>query len=242
MIEFQSAEPIHTFSPSERWYLLGTVTAMAAIGMRRQRAASLCLAAAAGSFAYRGLVGHWPPLPMPPGARGLERGDTRVALAGNRGSHVYESVRLEAPVADVYRFWRHLENLPRFMSNLESVTVTSRGRSHWIAKGPGGVSVEWHAEVINEVENQVIGWRSLLGGDVSTAGSVNFDAVRDGRETQVTVHLQYAPPAGRVGSLVASLFGRAPSQTIREDLRRFKQLIEAGEIPRVAAAADGRAQ
>ena len=92
--------------------------------------------------------------------------------------------------------------------------------------------VEWDAEIINEVENKIIGWRSLPGSDVVTAGSVNFDSVRAGRSTQVSVNLQYSAPAGRAGRLVAFLFGKAPSQTIREDLRRFKQLMEAGEAPR----------
>jgi uncharacterized membrane protein len=93
------------------------------------------------------------------------------------------------------------------------------------------VRVEWDAEIINESENQVIGWRSLPGSDVVSAGSVNFDSVR-GDSTQVTVRLQYEAPAGRAGELAAALLGRAPSQTLREDLRRFKQLLEAGEIAR----------
>jgi uncharacterized membrane protein len=167
--------------------------------------------------------------------RYLASDDTKTALAGTRGIHVRESVRLERPVTDLYRLWRRLENLPRFMSHLERVTETSDRRSHWIARGPAGLAVEWDAEIINEVENQVVGWRSLPGSDVVTAGSVNFDAVRGGRGTQISVHLQYALPAGRVGAAVASLFGSEPSQTIREDLRRFKRLLEAGEVPRATA-------
>ena len=87
--------------------------------------------------------------------------------------------------------------------------------------------VEWDAEIINEIENKVIGWRSLPGADVITAGSVNFQAVRGGAATQVYVHLQYAAPAGRVGALVASITGTEPSQSIREELGRLKQLLEA---------------
>ena len=162
---------------------------------------------------------------------------TKTALGGERGVHVRESVRLEVPVADVYRFWRRLENLPRFMTHLNRVTETSDGKSHWVAAGPAGLAVEWEAEIINEIENKVLAWRSLPGSDVVTAGSVNFDAARGGRSTQVSVHLQYAPPAGKAGALVASLFGREPSQTVREDLRHFKQLLEAGEIPRATATA-----
>ena len=132
--------------------------------------------------------------------------------------HVRESIRLEVPLADVYRFWRRLENLPRFMTHLDRVTE-SLGRPVALGgRGPAGLAVEWDAEIINEVENKVIAWRSLPGSDVVTAGSVNFDAARGGRSTQVSVHLQYAPPAGKAGALIASLFGREPSQTIREDL------------------------
>ena len=97
--------------------------------------------------------------------------------------------------------------------------------------------VEWDAEIINEIENMLIAWRSLPGSDVVVAGSVNFDRVRGGRSTQVSVHLQYEPPAGRVGASVATVFGREPSQTIREDLRRLKQVLEAGELARAVPAA-----
>ena len=107
--------------------------------------------------------------------------DTRVALAGDRGVHVFEAVRLERPLGEIYLFWRTLENLPRFMSHLESVTQSATARSRWVAKGPAGLRVEWNAEIINEVPNQVIAWRSLPGSDVVTAGSVNFDMVRGGR-------------------------------------------------------------
>jgi uncharacterized membrane protein len=158
--------------------------------------------------------------------------DSRTALGGDRGVRVRDAIRLEMPVAEVYRFWRQLENLPRFLTHLERVTELGEGRSHWVAKGPAGMRVEWDAEIINEVENKVIGWRSIPGGDVATAGSVTFEPARAGRSTQVTVNLQYAAPAGQLGTWVATLFGREPSQTIREDLRRFKQLLEAGEVAR----------
>ena len=163
--------------------------------------------------------------------------NTKTALGGVRGVHVRESIRLEVPLADVYGFWRRLENLPRFMTHLDRVTESSDGKSHWVAAGPAGLAVEWDAEIINEVDNKLIAWRSLPGSDVVSAGSVNFDAARAGRSTEVSVDLQYAPPAGKAGALIASLFGREPSQTIREDLRHFKQLLEAGEIPRATATA-----
>jgi len=153
--------------------------------------------------------------------------DTRDALGGDNGIRVLESIRIDRPVEELYRFWRNLTDLPRFMSHLERVDELGGRRSHWVAKGPAGSHVEWDAEIINEVPNQVIGWQSLPVSDVVTAGSVNFDRAADGRATDVTVHLQYAPPAGRLGKVVAQLFGTEPAQAIREDLRRLKTLLEA---------------
>jgi uncharacterized membrane protein len=106
-----------------------------------------------------------------------------------------------------------------------------------VANGPAGLAVTWNAEIVSEVENTLIAWRSLPGSDVVTAGSVTFTSARGGRSTQVSVRLQYAPPAGKAGALIASLFGREPSQTIREDMRHFKQQLEAGERPRATAKA-----
>jgi uncharacterized membrane protein len=219
-------EPARKTHDLESWACLAGATAIIAYGFSRRSAPGAWLAVAATPLAYRGLTGQWPRV------NGRRNGDTRTVLAGNRGIHVREAIRLEKPVEEVYRFWRQLPNLPRFMSHLDEVRDLGNGRSHWVAKGPAGMNVEWDAEIINEVENQVIGWRSLPGSDVVTAGSVNFDVVRDGRSTQVTVHLQYAPPAGKAGALIATLFGKEPSQTIREDLRHVKHLLEAGEIPR----------
>ena len=221
-----------TLGGLERWGSVTTAAALMLYGVSRRTPAGIGLALAATPLAYRGLAGRWPP-PMTTRHPGPEA--TRAALSGGRGLVVQESVRLELPVAEVYQFWRRLENLPRFMDHLHQVTDTGNGRSHWMAKGPGGVLVEWDAEIINEVENQVIGWRSLPGGDVTVAGSVNFDSVRAGRGTQLTVRLQYAPPAGRVGAFVSMLAGSEPSQTIREDLRRLKQILEAGEVARATA-------
>jgi uncharacterized membrane protein len=224
--DFSESTPISTLRAIDRWASLTTATAVMAYGFSRRSVSGVCLAAAATPLAYRGIVGEWPRL-----GNGAARDDTRVALSGERGVHVRESLRLEKPVYDVYRFWHQLENLPRFMSYLERVTDLGNGRSHWVAKGPADMRVEWDAEIINDVTNKVIGWRSLPGSDVVTAGSVNFSSVRGGRSTQVDVHLQYAPPGGRVGAYFAKLLGRDPASTIREDLRHFKQLVEAGEIP-----------
>jgi len=155
--------------------------------------------------------------------------DTRQQLGGASGIHVEEAVTVNRSLPDVFRFWRNFENLPTFMQHLESVAEREGGITHWVAKGPAGTRVEWDARIINEIDNKLIGWQSLDGSTVSTAGSVNFR--ESPRGTEVRVHLQYNPPAGRLGAAVAWLFGEEPNLQVREDLRRFKQLIETGEIP-----------
>jgi uncharacterized membrane protein len=209
----------------ERWASLAAATAVLAYGFSRRSAPGVALAAVAATpFAYRAAAGKWP----------FENGDTRRALSGERGIHVREAVRIERPVSEVSAFWRQLENLPRVFTHLERVTDLGNGRSHWVARGPADLSVEWDAEIINEVDNKVIAWRSLPESDIVTAGSVTFKPVRSGQAAEVSVHLQYEPPAGRAGAMLARIFGREPSQTIREDLRRLKWVMEAGEIPRTS--------
>jgi uncharacterized membrane protein len=230
------AEALYDRSPSlvdaENWLALGAGAVLLLVGASRRSTVGACLTVASAPLLYRGITALWPDA-----LNRSQPNSTRSALSGERGVHVRESIRPEVPIGDIYRFWRRLDNLPRFMTHLDRVTEGADGRSHWVTSGPAGLAVEWDAEIINEVENKVLAWRSLPGSDVVTAGSVNFDAARGGRSTQVSVHLQYAAPAGKAGALVASLFGREPSQTIREDLRHFKQLLEAGEIPRATATA-----
>ena len=136
---------------------------------------------------------------------------------------------MSRPVAEVFRFWRDFENLPTFMTLLRLVAQREAGISHWVARGPAGMDVEWNARIINEIDNKLIAWQSLEGSTVSTAGSVNFRETPRG--TEVRVNLQYNPPGGKLGAAFAWLLGEAPGSHIREDLRRFKQLIETGEIP-----------
>jgi uncharacterized membrane protein len=114
------------------------------------------------------------------------------------------------------------------MDHLESVTVLDERRSHWVAKGPVGSKVEWDAVIHNEIPNELIAWRSLEGAEVDNAGSVHFTPTETG-DTEVRVVLRYDPPAGRVGAAIARLFGEEPSRQVAEDLRRLKQVVEAGE-------------
>jgi uncharacterized membrane protein len=143
---------------------------------------------------------------------------------------VRKSVTVNRPVEEAYAFWRDLENLPRFMRHLESVERVTDTLSRWRAKGPAGMTFEWNAEIINEVPNQVIGWQSIEGSDVVSAGSVNFDDAGPGRGTRVRVRLQYSAPGGKLGAALARLLGQDPGSEVREDLRQFKQLVESGEV------------
>jgi uncharacterized membrane protein len=156
------------------------------------------------------------------------RADTRTELGGSRGILVDEAVMIRRPVADVYQFWRRFEDFPRFMSHLVLVTTVDGGPSRWVARGPAGMTVEWDARIINEIENELIAWQSVEGSTVATAGSVHFTG--EGRGTIVRVRLQYNPPAGKAGAAIAWLFGEEPRAQVREDLRRVKQLMETGEI------------
>lgn len=151
-----------------------------------------------------------------------------------RSIHVEESITIDRPAQELFDFWHDFTNLPKFMNNLVSVTCSPGKRSHWTAKGPAGMNVEWDAEIINEepgtsassVEPRLIAWRSL-SADVDNSGSVRFiDSPPAGGGTIVRVVLDYIPPAGRLGATVAKLFGDDPQQQIREDLGRFKQLME----------------
>jgi uncharacterized membrane protein len=155
-----------------------------------------------------------------------------ASLESGEGTRIDRTTSIARPPADLFRFWRQLDNLPRFMDNLESVTLLDGRRSRWVAKGPLGARVEWDAEVHNEIPNELIAWRSLPGSEVDQAGSVHFTPTAEG--TDVRVVLRYAAPAGKLGDTVARFLGDDPSQQIADDLRRLKQVMEAGELPTVS--------
>ncbi|MDP9367929.1 MAG: SRPBCC family protein [Chloroflexota bacterium] len=152
---------------------------------------------------------------------------------------VEKAITVNRPPEEVYALWRDFENLPRFMLHLESVEVMGDGRSHWKAKAPAGRTVEWDAEIVDDRPNELIAWRSLEGSGVQNSGSVRFNPAPGGRGTEVRVKLQYDPPAGAVGVTVAKLFGEEPNQQLREDVFRFKQVLETGEVVRSEGSLDG---
>jgi uncharacterized membrane protein len=208
--------------------------ALALAGLKMRSLPGVLLAAVGGGLVYRGATGHCHAYE----ALGINTAEDRYGPAApedyfERGIHVDVSMTVERTPWDLYQFWRNFENLPRFMEHLESVTVIDDKRSHWVAKAPAiaGGKVEWDAEVINDEPNALIAWRSLENANVDNAGSVRFVPGPEGRGTEVRVVIDYIPPGGRFGKWVAKLFGEEPSQQIREDLRRFKRLMETGEIP-----------
>lgn len=143
--------------------------------------------------------------------------------------HTTKTITVNRSPEEVYRFWRDFQNLPRFMKHLESVEVAGQ-QSHWVARAPGGTTVEWDAEMTADEPNQRIAWRSLPGAAVENSGEVRFQPAPGNRGTVVRVEIQYHPPAGKLGTLAARLLGEEPSQQIQEDLRRFKRIMEVGEL------------
>lgn len=226
---------------AERWASVLGGGALAVYGLTRGNLPGVALALLGASLVHRGTTGHCYAYDAAGVSTAEERPENpNVSVPAGRGIKVEKSLTINRPVEELYRFWRNFENLPRVMSHLESVDDMG-DRSHWVAKGPAGTTVEWDAEIYTEKENELIAWRSLEGADVANAGSVHFKAAPAGRGTEVRVVLKYDPPAGVVGSAIAKLFGEEPAQQIDEDLRRFKSLMEAGETPSTEGQPSGRA-
>jgi uncharacterized membrane protein len=143
---------------------------------------------------------------------------------------VGHAVTINRPRAELYAFWRDVENLPKFMSNVERVVLREPGRAVWTIAAPAGFSVDLDTEITDERENEMIAWRTLPGSEVEAEGRVSFRDAAAGRGTVVDAEIGYRPPAGEVGRWIAKLFQREPGVQGRRELRRFKMLMETGEI------------
>jgi uncharacterized membrane protein len=203
--------------------LLG-VAARSSSGARRNRVA--IAAAAVAGVALLDVVSS------------MQQSSTQNA-AGSADSNLEKCITINRSADECYRFWRDFENLPRFMKHLESVQHTTGNRSHWKAIGPAGSSVEWDAEITADRPGELLSWRSIEGADADNAGTVRFEPAAGGRGAIVRVEMQYSPPGGKAGALVAKLFGENPDRQIDEDLRHFKQLIETGQIATTAGQSSG---
>jgi uncharacterized membrane protein len=161
------------------------------------------------------------------------------STGGDRVVRARTAITVNRPVHEVYEHWHDLENLPRFMIHLESVRVTGQGRSHWRAKAPAGRAVEWDATLTADRQDELIAWESDAGAPVRNRGRVRFVPAPGDRGTEVSVELEYEPPGGALGSLIARILGEEPVQQVKDDLRRCKQLLETGEVARSEASPEG---
>jgi uncharacterized membrane protein len=191
--------------------VIGSMTALTGIALLNRAATGYCPA-------YHAL-----------GIGTRDRSDTsllgRPKFRTDRAIKIQQSITIQRSARDLYRYWRHIENLPQVMSHLRSVVAMNAHQSHWILEtSPHTPAIEWDAEIINEVDNERIGWRTLKGAVVEHAGSVVLEA-RGNDTTHVTVTLQYDPPGGPLGAALASLFGQDPAKTLEEDLARFKDVM-----------------
>jgi uncharacterized membrane protein len=175
---------------------------------------------------------------------GITAADLYIAVRARRrpwrhGMTLHAAITVRRPREEVYGFWRDVENLPRFMIHLESVQVIDQRRSHWTARGPVGKAIEWDARIVDDRPGSLIVWRSSDGATVRNSGSVRFADAPGGRGTEVHVELRFDPPGGVVGAAFARLLGEHPDQQIRDDLRRFKQVLETGEVVRSEGSPEG---
>jgi uncharacterized membrane protein len=231
----------HNIARGERIGSVALGAALVGLGIRRRDPIGLVAALFGGYFITRGATGNC----LVYRALGVSTGSADAVLApwhrddvtgraatvnARKAIKVERAVTIDRPRDELFAFWRNFENLPRFMEHLVSVRVDSPTRSHWEAKAPGGKTVEWDAEIVNEVPYEIIAWKSVGEPDVANAGAVNFFDAPGGRGTIVRVTLDYEPPAGRLGAMLSHFTAEEPDRQIREDLRKFKQLMETGEI------------
>lgn len=217
---------------AERVASVVTGGALVGFGLTCRGLAGIALPIAGGILAIRGLSGHCS-IYSALGIDGskLDRPDNpNAAISAGNGVRIETSISINRSPQDLYDVWRGLERLPEFMTHLCEVRNTIGTQSHWVAEGPFGLKVEWDAEIINERPYEMLAWKSLPGSDVDTAGSVHFESFDNGRGTVLRVNLKYDPPAGNVGIAIAKLFGQDPEAEIKQNLARFKELMEQEQM------------
>lgn len=173
---------------------------------------------------------------VPGGARartGQKNPRAKIAVPGNQGIKVVRAVTIRKPAAELYEFWRDLPNLVKVINHPVTITTTGTEESHWVVSAPGGKSVEWDAVIVNDQPGRLIAWRSRDGAEVENAGSVRFEDAPGDEGTEVTVALEYNPPGGKLGAAIAKLTRDSAGSQVYDALRRFKALMEAGEIPTI---------
>lgn len=211
--------------------------ALLLFGLSRKSLAGFGVAALGGGLIARGATGFCPlysALDVD-----MSRRDTQGVVRASRSVRVDEAITVAKKRSELYDFWRDFENLPTVMRGVESVERLGDGRSRWRVKGPLPSPIEWEAEIVNDVPGELIAWRTVDGFEVAHAGSVLFKDAPGLRGTIVRVELEYSPIGGRTGAAIARLLGEDAGTRVADDLRRFKQIIEAGELPTVEGQPTG---
>jgi uncharacterized membrane protein len=200
-------------------------------GMRNPTPINLLLGAVGAGLVYQGTVGR----------NLVESVRTgQPLIAEPNGLRVKKSMTVNRLPEEVYEFWRNLENLPRFMNNVRSVQRHGNGRSHWVVSGPRGTVVKWDAQITVDRPNEMIAWQTVPGSSVDHRGYVKFVPAPGGRGTEVHIAMEYQPPGGEAGKLLGNLLGGITEQQIQEQIRNFKNIMEAGEIPTIKGQTSGR--
>ncbi|HYW30440.1 MAG TPA: SRPBCC family protein [Gemmatimonas sp.] len=201
---------------------------LAVYGLKRRGRAGYGLAAVGAELLYRGATGHCHAY----GALGVttEQERTIGAVADvdhSKSVDVRHSIEIERPRDELFAAWRNFSNLPTFMTHLDRVDVLSNTKSHWVTKGPAGIKVEWDAEIVDEREGEWIAWQAVEPAQVPNNGTVMFRDAPSG-DTEIFVTLEAQPPAGKLGELVARMFGKSPDRQVRMALEKFKEMAESG--------------
>lgn len=215
-------------SDVERWASIIGGGALVLNGLRQRSLRGILTAIAGGGLVYQGTQGN----------STVQQVSDAVGL--DHAIRVEKTVTINKSAVELYTFWRNLENLPKFMNHLQSVQVKDDTHSHWVANAPLNQRVEWDAVIVNDEPNHLIAWTSVDGAEIENSGFVRFQPATGDRGTEVKVVMEYQPPGGVLAAAIAKLFGEEPEQQISNELKRFKQLMEAGEIATTEGQPKGR--
>jgi uncharacterized membrane protein len=207
-------------SDVERWASLIGGSALVLMGLKDRSLRGVLMAVAGGGLIYQGARNQ----------STIEQAQEALDIKAKGSIKVEKTVTINKSAEELYRYWHNFTNLPTFMKHLKSVNVYNDKRSHWVANAPLDTQVEWDAEIVKDEPNQLIAWTSVENADIENSGFVRFQPATGDRGTEVKVVMEYNPPAGVLGNAIAKLFGEAPEQQIGDELNRFKQLMETGEI------------
>jgi uncharacterized membrane protein len=225
---------------AERVISAAAGAALAVYGLDRHDIPGGLLAVIGAELIRRGATGHclvYEALNVSTASDATHRGFHRdlpaspaATVRASRAVKIEHGVTVMRPAAELYAFWRDPANVPRVVEFIESVETVSERTAHWRARGPGGITIEWDAQIINDIPNELLAWKSVGVADIPNAGSLHFRPAPNGKGTEVRLVVEYEPPAGHLGAWVAQLVKQNPEEQLRTALRRFKQLAETGEV------------